>query len=89
MGIMDALRRAEKRGKDLTQRGVNVAREGLDDAQRRVRQKMRVYPARNGSPNANPPESDPIDREMEDAQRRAIVSVRGEDVKEDDIDKVA
>ncbi len=81
MGLMDALRRAEQKGKDLARRSTNSAREGLDDAQRRVRQKMRMYP-----PSANrTAEPDAKAREMEDAQRKAIVSVHGEDVAEDEL----
>ena len=88
MGLMDTLRKAEKKGKDLARRGVDAVRDThatADDAQRRVRQKMRVYPERNRS--ANPPQADATAREMEDAQRKAIVSVHGEDVEEDDLGK--
>jgi hypothetical protein len=83
MGLMDALRKAEKKGKELARRGVEAVREThepADDAQRRVRQKMRVYPERNAT--AKPPEADATAREMEDAQRKTIVSVHGEDVGE-------
>lgn len=86
MGLMDALRRAEQKGKELARRGANVVRDTHDsaeDLQRRVRQKMRVYPERNAA--ANPP--DGAKREMEDAQRKAIVSVHGEDVDEKELDK--
>ena len=86
MGLMDALRKAEKKGKELARRGVEAVREtpgSADDVQRRVRQKMRVYPERNAT--ANPPPADATAREMEDAQRKAIVSVRGQDVDENDL----
>ncbi len=85
MGLMDALRQAEKKGKELARRGmeaVHEPHESADDAQRRVRQKMRVYPERNP---AKPPEADVKAREMEDARRQAIVSVHGEDVDEKDL----
>jgi hypothetical protein len=88
MGLMDALRKAEKKGKELARRGVEAVHDGqesADDAQRRARQKMRVYPERNAT--ANPPEADAHAREMEDARRKAIVSVHGEDVEEGELGK--
>ena len=85
MGLMDALRKAEKKGKELARRGVeavHLPHESEDDARSRLRQKMRVYPERN---TAHPPEADAGTREMEDARRQAIVSVHGEDVDEADL----
>ncbi len=82
MGLMDALRRAEEQSKDLGRRGVEAAREGIEDASRRVRRKMRIYPATAGQKEATP---DATEREMEDARRKAIVSVHGEDVEEIDL----
>ncbi len=82
MGLMDALRRAEEKGKDLARNGVEAAREGVDDASRRIRRKMRVYPTPARQNESVP---DATEREMEDARRKAIVSVNGEDVEEVDI----
>jgi len=81
MGLMDALRKAEQMGKELARRGVDAARQRSsgEDAQRRARQKMRVYPERHAG---NPPTPESTAREMEDARRKAIVSVHGEDVDE-------
>jgi hypothetical protein len=87
MGLMDALRKAERKGKELARRGVNAVEDkqaSAEDAQRRARQKMRVYPERGA---ANPPAPDPLARELEDAQRKAIVSVHGEDLDEDELGK--
>lgn len=86
MGLMDALRKAEQKGRELARRGVEAVREPVesaDDAQRRARQRMRVYPERNAT--AKPPEADATAREMEDARRKAIVSIHGEDVGETEI----
>lgn len=83
MGLMDTLRKAERKGKELARRGVDAVRDprgSTEDAQSRVRQRMRVYPERN---TAAPPE--PVAREMEDAERKAIVSVHGEDVDENEL----
>ncbi len=87
MGLMDALRKAEKKGKELARRGaqaVHDTRESADDVQRRVRQRMRVYPERNATAN---PQAEAATREMEDAQRKAIISVHGEDVEEKELGK--
>jgi hypothetical protein len=89
MGLMDALRKAEKKGKELARRGVEAVHEhheSADDAQRRMRQKMRMYPERN---TANPPEADAKAREMEDAQRNAATAVQGDDVEHGEDKKIA
>lgn len=88
MGLMDALRKAEQKGKELARRGVEAVREtqeSADDLQRRVRQRMRVYPERNAA--AKPPVAEAGAREMEDARRKAIVSIHGEDVKEQEFER--
>ncbi len=89
MGLMDALRKAEKKGKELARRGVEAVCEpceSADDARRRVRQKMRVYPERNP---AKPPEADAKAREMEDARRKAAASGHGGDVEPGEDKKIA
>ncbi len=89
MGLMDALRKAEKKGKELARRGmeaVHEPHESADDAQRRVRQKMRVYPERNP---ANPPGADAKARELEDARHQAAAAVQGEDVEHGEDKKIA
>ena len=89
MGLMDALRKAEKKGKELARRGVQAVHERQEtpeDAQRRVRQKMRVYPECN---TAKPPEADAQAREMEDARRNATIAVHDEDVEPGEDKKIA
>lgn len=44
MGLIDALRRAEQRGKKVARRGAEQAMVSLDDAERAVRRRMRIYP---------------------------------------------
>ena len=44
MGFINALRRAEERGKKVAQRGMEQAMVSLDDAERAVRRRMRIYP---------------------------------------------
>ena len=44
MGLMDALRRAEEQGKSAAQRGLDRARAGMENAESRIRRRMRVVP---------------------------------------------
>ena len=44
MGLMDSLRRAEEQGKSAARRGYEKAREGWEDAESRLRRKMRIFP---------------------------------------------
>jgi len=45
MGLMDSLRRAEEQGREAARRGLEKAREGWEDAERRIRRKMRIHPS--------------------------------------------
>jgi len=44
MGLMDRLREAEEQGKKAARHAYERALEMGEDAQRRIRQKMRIYP---------------------------------------------
>ncbi len=44
MGLIEALRSAEKQGRGVAQRGLDAARAGWDDAESRLRRKMRIFP---------------------------------------------
>ncbi len=46
MGWIQALRKAEQQGREVAQRGVDVARDTWEDAERRLRRKMRIFPER-------------------------------------------
>jgi hypothetical protein len=45
MGLIDKLRNAEAQGRSAAHRGMEKARESWDDAERRLRRKMRLHPA--------------------------------------------
>ena len=45
MGLMDSIRKAEEQGR----RTLDRAREGLEDAERRLRRKMRIYPLKRAA----------------------------------------
>jgi O-succinylbenzoate synthase len=44
MGLIDKLRQAEEQGRGAAHRGMERARETWDDAERRLRRKMRLHP---------------------------------------------
>jgi hypothetical protein len=44
MGLIDKLRKAEEQGRGAAHRGFERARESWDDAERRLRRKMRLHP---------------------------------------------
>ena len=67
MGLMDRLREAEQQGKNAARRAFDRAIDAGEDLERRMRQKMRVYP-RGTNPNENKERPKPI------------VSIHGKDV---------
>jgi hypothetical protein len=44
MGLIDKLRNAEEQGRGAARRRLEQAREAWDDAERRMRRKMRLHP---------------------------------------------
>jgi hypothetical protein len=51
MGLIDTLRKAEEQGRGAACRGMEKARGAMDDAERRLRRKMRLHPL--------PPDTEP------------------------------
>jgi hypothetical protein len=58
MGLKDAFRRAEQRGKKVARRGMEQAMVSIDDAERAVRRRMRIYPHHVANDKAIKDESD-------------------------------
>jgi hypothetical protein len=89
MGLIEALRKAEDQARQTARRSMERAMGSLDDAERAIRRRMRIYPKSLAAMRVidgarrEPPEvtsTDPSDRRrFEDAQRRAIVTVHGHD----------
>ena len=99
MGLIDTIRRAEERSKQAARRGMEMARHGWEDGERMLRRKWRVHPgqrqaaAGQGSNAAQPSASvhpttlmndAEMLRQLDDAERHAIVSINGKDVREND-----
>src|SRR5947209_18155702 len=85
MRLVDNLRKAEKKGAMTIRRGVERAREEWADVERRMRQRMRIYPQKQrtatvgvaamGLDETAVPETNTV--------RKPIISVHGQDLKED------
>jgi len=86
MGLMEKLRKAEEQGKEAARHAFERAREIGEDAERRLRQKMRIYPSEastNGSGKAKAAGAGNRHRGSQESQESdvaPIVSVHGRDV---------
>src|SRR5689334_6728789 len=102
MRLLDNLRNAEQKSVQTVRRGMERVREEWGDLERRIRQRMRVYPQKLTKVNAfasqHEPESDLIDQgipagitepEPELEREKPIVSIHGRDVNEEDLNKPA
>lgn len=85
MGVIEAWKKVEDQARGAARRSMERAMAGLDEAERAIRRRMRIYPksqaamqALSGTRPAAVTSTDPSDpRRFEDAQRKAMVSVRG------------
>jgi len=90
MGLMDRLREAEEQGKKAARHAYERALEMGEDAQRRIRQKMRIYPRSlqptSSNPNLRSQPATVFEEELEETvkagfhERKPIVSIHGKDV---------
>jgi hypothetical protein len=87
MGLVENLRKAEEKGVMRIRRGVDRAREEWADAERRLRQRMRIYPQKQRAAAASVPagllELEPDVPDMPpatSARRTPIVSIHGQDL---------
>ena len=82
MRLVDDLRKAEEKGVMRIRRGVDRAREEWADVERRIRQRMRIYPQQKagavGAGQVNPDQDVPEHSSPE--PRKPIVSIRGQDL---------
>ena len=86
MRFIENLRDAEKKGSETIRRGVERVREEWADVERRIRQRMRIYPQKQkaAAASAQPgqtPEQEASDTPREPGEPRTpIVSIRGKDL---------
>ncbi len=84
MRLVDNLRKAERKGAMTIRRGVERAREEWGDAERRIRQRMRIYPQKTRPAAAGVAAVDLDETAVPDTKtiRKPIISVNGQDLKE-------
>ena len=85
MRLVDNLRKAEEKGVMNIRRGMERARDEWSDVERRIRQRMRIYPhkQRAAAAGAGPMslEHDVPEHSSESGeQRKPIVSIHGQDL---------
>jgi hypothetical protein len=99
MRLLDNLRNAEQKGAQAVRRGMERVREEWGDMERRIRQRMRIYPQKLKNVAASRSEFEHetdildqglpagIDEPAESEARKPIVSVHGRDISEGEFDK--
>jgi len=55
MGLVDTLRKAQEQSRGAARRGMEKARGAVDDAERRLRRKMRLHPRTPPDKEPDPP----------------------------------
>ena len=85
MRLVNNLRKAEEKSVMAVRRGVERAREEWSDVERRIRQRMRIYPPKKqavavGAGPANLEQDVPGSSDAPEQERRPIVSVHGQDL---------
>ena len=91
MGLIERLRKAEEQGKQATRNALDKAREFGEDAERRIRQKMRIYPpqAANsreaGRATSAGAATAPVRSPIPESKEEPIVSIHGEDLEADKV----
>jgi hypothetical protein len=86
MRLVENLRKAEEKSVMHIRRGVNRAREEWADVERRIRQRMRVYPQKQQAAASVPASLLDLEQDVPDvppapAERRTpIISIHGQDL---------
>jgi hypothetical protein len=85
MSLIERLRTAEHQGRGVALEGLSWARTNLEEAQSKIRRKMRLYP-RTAKPAfpSRPMQAEADSAELE--EREPIVSINGEDVLPEDLE---
>jgi hypothetical protein len=90
MRLLDNLRNAEQKSANVVSRGITRAREEWGDLERRIRQRMRVYPQKlKRSALADMQPDVPAQGIIEPEGQKPIISVHGRDVKDEEFENPA
>ena len=91
MRLVENLRKAEKKGTTAIRRGVERAREEWADVERRLRQRMRIYPHKQNAMAAAAPHGraaaltdldETAAQGPQTTEQKPIISINGDDVNE-------
>jgi hypothetical protein len=92
MRLLETLRSTEQSGKSAVRRQVERAREEWNDLERRIRQRMRIYPQKIVRKVRPVPEAEPESQELSMAAKagvagdhKPIISVHGRDLNEHEL----
>ena len=83
MRLVDNLRKAEEKGVMSIRRSMERARDEWSDVERRIRQRMRIYPHKQkaaGAGQTNLERDVPEQSSASGEQRKPIVSIHGQDL---------
>jgi predicted RNA binding protein with dsRBD fold (UPF0201 family) len=80
MRLVDNLRKAEEKSVMRIRRGVDRAREEWADVERRIRQRMRIYPHKQKAAAGQVNLDQDIPEHSSDEPRKPIISIRGQDM---------
>jgi hypothetical protein len=85
MRLVNSLRKAEEKGVMHIRRGVGRAREEWADVERRIRQRMRIYPQKQKAAAAGAGAGEinmdqDVPERSTDEHRKPIISIRGQDM---------
>lgn len=96
MRLIDNLRNAEKRSINSVRRQMEHAKQEWNDVERRIRQRMRLYPQKLRSRMAAADPADaavadtaPIEPTIKPANPKPIISVNGQDIDEKELSNPA
>jgi hypothetical protein len=85
MGLIDKLRKAEEQGKYAARQAFERAKHFSEDAERRIRQKMRIYPPSAAGGDSQPTSGAGARKPGALPERGGIISIHGEDVETDKV----
>jgi hypothetical protein len=85
MRLVENLRKAEEKGVMRIRRGMDRAREEWADVERRIRQRMRIYPQKQKAAAAGVAAGQinldqDVPERSSDEHRKPIISIRGQDM---------
>lgn len=96
MRLLENLRNAEQKGASVVHRGLTRAREEWEDVERRIRQRMRIYPQKlkKSALAVRPPAElvpdTPAQGMLQTPETsKPIVSIHGHDIKDEEPDRPA